>query len=172
MHRNSRIFRGLFASAALALAALACALGGGSQNPPPADGAGSNPLPGEIVIQGDLDLRYTPAFPMVSSVVDTLIVALVDSDGASGVALFIPADIQPGTYPIGDLFNLAGAEVTARYDHLAGDDSRYYESTTGTLVLTETGDSLSGSFTFTALRTPDGSASITAEGSFGPIPGP
>jgi hypothetical protein len=178
MNKDNRVLWFLAGCAALAVTTLACTLEAAPQNPP-ADspgpgGAASGPASGqgEIVVAGDLDLRYTPADPLINSISGTLVIALVDSDGASGVAIFIPADIQPGTYPIGDLFHMADASVTARYDHLADDDSRYYESTSGTLVLTETGTSFAGSFSFTAVRTPAGASTVTVDGSFGPLPAP
>ena len=162
----------LLACTGLALSTINCSFGNtsrpvdtnetaGPSNPPAA-----NAGPGEVVVQGDLNLAYRPSTQTASPLVDTIAISLLDSNQATGVLLFMPLDIQPGTYPIGDLFNQAEAEVTARFDTFDGATVNSYESISGTLTLTETGVSFSGSFTFEAVHTPDGSRPITATGNF------
>ena len=116
---------------------------------------------------GDLELRFQPASVLATPLAGTVTIVFYEADQVSGVRLFLPADLQPGTYPIGDLFRLAEADVIARFDHNdAATGNSFWESTEGTLVLTQTGASLSGSFTFTAVSTPDGSKSVTVVGNF------
>jgi hypothetical protein len=172
MRMKHSFFPTLLACAALAVSTINCSFGNTSR---PADtnetatsssAPAANAGPGEVVIQGDLNLTYQPSTVTASPLVDMVTISLLDSNQATGVLLFMPLDIQPGTYPIGDLFNLADTEVTARFDTFDGSTVSSYESISGTLTLTETGASFSGSFTFEAVHTPDGSGPITATGNF------
>jgi hypothetical protein len=71
------------------------------------------------------------------------------------------------------LGSLSDSELAARFDHLDRNNSSRrasWESIEGTLVLTQTGDSISGSFSFSAVRTPDGSESVIVAGNFEGVP--
>jgi hypothetical protein len=162
----------LLACAGLALSTINCSFGNTSQPVDPNETATSSNAPaatagpGEVVIQGDIHLTYRPSTLNASPLIDTIAISLLDSNQATGVLLFMPLNIEPGTYSIGDLFNQADAEVTARFDTFDGTTVDSYESISGTLTLTETGASFSGSFTFEAVHAPDGSRPITATGNF------
>jgi hypothetical protein len=185
MKINRTVFINLMASAILVLAVTSCAPAAGTptNNPPtneatpPSDAsptvegtitqtpATADP-PGGVTIQGDVNLNFQATAITAVPLIDTVVISLLDTDQATGVILFVPMDIQPGTYPIGDLYNQSDADVTARFDSLQDSTLTSYESIGGTLTLTETGASFSGTFTFEALRKPDGAGSITVTGSF------
>ncbi len=143
---------------------------GGSESPVPATlPPAINAAPGEIVVQGDLNMSFQPVTATACLIGDTtLMIAFVFSDNLSGVSLFMPANIQPGTHALGDLFHLID-DTNARFDYYTGDTTASYESLSGTLVLTEI-DPLSGSYNFTAVKTPEGILSVTVAGNFAGIP--
>jgi len=122
--------------------------------------------PGSVTVKGDINLEFQASTITAASLVDTVMISMLDIDNATGVMIFIPADIQPGTYVIGDLYNESEADVTARYDSLTDTIITSYESNNGTLTLTETGATFSGTFTFEAVKAADGTGSITVSGSF------
>jgi hypothetical protein len=122
--------------------------------------------PGNVTVEGDISVNFQASAITAVSLVDTVMISMLDTDNATGVMIFLPADIQPGTYDIGDLYNEAEADVTARYDSLEDATVTSYESVSGTLTLTETGTTFSGTFTFEAVSSTDGTGSITVSGSF------
>jgi hypothetical protein len=122
--------------------------------------------PGTVTVEGDISVNFQASAITAVSLVDTVMISMLDTDNATGVMIFLPADIQPGTYDVGDLYNEAEAEVTARYDSLEDSTVTSYESVSGTLTLTETGTTFSGTFTFEAVNAEDGTGSITVSGSF------
>jgi hypothetical protein len=117
-----------------------------------------------------MEIRFVPSYVVASALVDQITIALFMEDQATGVSLFVPGDIGPGTHPVGDLYDLAEAPITARFDPFQDQILDSFESISGTLVLTETGSSFSGSFTFLAVHTPEGSSSVTVDGNFAAIP--
>ena len=121
--------------------------------------------PSEVRVQGDSELHYRATSVTAAPLIDTVVISVM-ADEATGVALFLPAVTPPGTHLIGDLFHRADAAITARFDRY--EDGRFvsYESTDGTLVLSESGSSFSGSFSFTAVRTPDGERPVSVEVNF------
>jgi hypothetical protein len=167
---------GLWIAGMVAITAmLACSLGSGTSasaptqamnEPSPAPSAQPASDGDRITVSGDLDYAFGPASTSLSDLVGTTGLSLLDTDGISGVTLFFPTGTQPGQYAIGDLFNLANADITARFDRFAGVNSSYWESLKGTLVLTQVSPGFSGSFTFEAVDTPDGLQHVTVQGSF------
>lgn len=122
--------------------------------------------PGSVTVEGDVSVNFQASTITAVSLVDTVMISMLNTDNATGVMIFMPAGIQPGTYAIGDLYNEAEADVTARYDSLQDTTVTSYESISGTLNLTETTSTFSGTFTFEAVNATDGSGSITVSGSF------
>jgi hypothetical protein len=132
---------------------------------PAGDGIPDAVGPNEVRVQGDWELHYQATRMTAALLVDSVVISLM-ADEATGVALFLPAVTPPGTHLIGDLFQRADAAITARFDRY--EDGRFvsYESTDGRLVLAESGASFSGSFSFTAVHTPEGDRPVSVEGNF------
>src|SRR5688572_1097288 len=111
MRMKHSFFPTLLACAGLVFSTINCSFGNTSRpvdanetatsSSPPAANAG----PGEVVIQGDISITYRPSTVTASPLVDMVTISLLDSNQATGVLLFMPLNIEPGTYPIGDLFN-------------------------------------------------------------------
>ncbi|HET7012221.1 MAG TPA: hypothetical protein VFI11_15715 [Anaerolineales bacterium] len=137
---------------------------------PPTVVPGGEAGPGEIIIEGDFNTRFSPESLVAHSMVDEVAIGLFTADQLTGVTLFMPMEIQPGTYRIGDLFNATDADITGRFDTFQDDATVSFESLNGALELTQTGSSFSGSFTFSAVRTPGGDLSVTIDGNFEAIP--
>jgi hypothetical protein len=124
--------------------------------------------PGEIVITGEQTITYTPVAGVVSYIGGQYEIFLqLESDSAFplGVRIFVPEGIQPGSYPIVSLITLEDG-VTARFDNFAAGALDYFESTDGSIDLTETGDSYSGDFTFNAVDPRDPTRAISVSGNF------
>jgi hypothetical protein len=85
------------------------------------------------------------------------------------VTIHVPHNTQPGTYPMVDNVTNDGHSVSAGYGdtcHGATD----FTSQSGTLTLTSTSATWSGTFDFTAVGTSDSSKTIHVSGSFKDVP--
>ncbi len=77
----------------------------------------------------------------------------------------IPYEVEPGTYPI--VAEATPGQITA--DVLGAEDVVLYHGTGGTLTMTQTGDTLAGTFEFSAAPMPGQGASdgpLTVSGAF------
>jgi hypothetical protein len=111
-----------------------------------------------ITVEGQVSMDFDASTTTAVTLIDTVTVTLLDTDNATGVMIFLPSGIQPGTYDIGG----EDAEVTARFDSLQDTTISSYESTSGTLTLTQVDGTYSGTFTFEASN---GTDTITVTGS-------
>jgi len=119
----------------------------------------------QVVVAGDFNTTFEPSQPFPYSVGDSVAVNLVSPDQASRVVIFLPPDIEPGTFSIADSFANPASGIPARFGVFSPTLSRYYESTGGTIAIAEASQLLSGTFNFTATNSFAGT-SVTVEGSF------
>jgi hypothetical protein len=90
-------------------------------------------------------------------------------EGFCEVTIHVPHNTQPGTYPMVDNVTNDGHSVSAGYgDTCHG--ATGFTSKSGTLTLTSTGATWSGTFDFTAVGTSDSSKTIHVSGSFKDVP--
>jgi hypothetical protein len=116
-------------------------------------------------VVGDVNTTFHPGKSFPYYVGDSVKLDLVSPDQAYRVVLFIPPDIESGTYPIADSFAMPARGIAARFGVRGPTLSQFYESVGGSLTIAEANVSLSGTFTFTAFNTFAG-ASVTVQGSF------
>lgn len=112
------------------------------------------PTTGSIVVTGNLELSYTPGYMSVYTDFDDHIKLFIeppDNGVATGAALHIPTNLEPGTYDIGNFVTNEGSIFASFYYYDEDGDGRFYSSTQGQLKLTETGAAFSGSFEFKAI---------------------
>ena len=128
--------------------------------------------PDEVVVSGALNVTFTTS---MTSVVDWnrthygISLQLVADKfrhiiGDSGVIILIPKRIQPGNYSIGNSTG-EGDKIILTFWYTI-DQKIYFGGTGGSLELTETGNSFSGSFTFTAHKEYQPSHTIIVTGNF------
>ena len=119
----------------------------------------------DVSVVGDVNTTFRPGQSIPYYVGDSVLLDLVSPDQAYHVVLFIPSDIESGTYPIADSFAMPARGIAARFGVRGPTLSQFYESVGGSLTIIEAKQSLSGTFTFTAFNTFAG-ASVTVQGSF------
>ena len=138
----------------------------------PADQAGGPQAgPGEVIITGAVNVQFAYADSILHRLSPVLNLYLIHPDGVSQIGIFMPEDIQPGAYPIGNLITLEEG-ITARFDYVSESGLDYFESLEGTLELTETGAAFSGFFNFTAADPRDQSRTVTVSGNFEGVSAP
>jgi hypothetical protein len=85
------------------------------------------------------------------------------------VKIAVPHDTQPGTYPMVDDVTNDGHSVSASYyDTCRGGNG--FRGKSGTLTLTSTSSTWSGTFDFTAVGSSDSSKTVHVSGSFKDVP--
>lgn len=177
--------------AALAVLALAGATGCGAQSSSDSGGGGSaqggsaqsssdSGVPasarvnkyGQVTITGAVTV--SSGFPVAqwSDFPGSINVGL-SFEGFCNVTIHVPHDTQPGTYPIVDDVTNDGHAVSAGYGDTCHGPSGF-RSKSGTLTLTSTSGTWSGTFDFTAVGGPlggsDTSKTIHVAGSFKDVP--
>jgi hypothetical protein len=175
-----------FTLAALAALALGGATGCGAQTSSDSGGSGSTQggsaqsssdsgLPastrvnkyGQVTITGAV--TATSGFPVAqwSDFPGDINVSL-SFEGFCNVTIHVPHNTQPGTYPMVDNVTNDGTAVSAGYGDCNGANG--FASKSGTLTLTSTGATWSGTFDFTAVGTTDSSKTVHVSGSFKDVP--
>jgi hypothetical protein len=134
--------------------------------------AGAVPTPGtaQVVITGAVNETYTTNTVKTEFDYGTLSIIL-DKDSSCGVTIEFPSDSPPGTYAIENISEgQSAAKVRAVASSCDPADPFGYASTGGTLVLTASGTSFSGTFEFDGVNGKDPMKKIHVSGAFQNVP--
>jgi hypothetical protein len=162
--------------AVVAIAAGGCLGGGGAVQSPaqPGGQTAQTPAPpagqtAQVVITGAVNKTYTPSEVDAVKIGDRVGISLYE-DFPCGVDIQFPLDSPPGTYAFDNMRVEMVPKVWARYGELGAceTDGGFfgYESVGGTLVLTASGTSFSGTFEFDAVDAKDTTKKIHVSGAF------